>query len=126
VTIGYPAPESGAGPRGIVVARQLGRAPRLRVRVSLHDGKANTRYRVMETRRGCSRTVSGATGGVWKMSVEFDDEGNAYARGRPDRRGPLRGVRAVRVYERGDGGKFVQRACGVITGTYDSGTGVLT
>jgi hypothetical protein len=127
VSIAMPEGETGAGPRGIVVARQLGRSLRLRVNLSLQGGKANTTYRVVASPRPCSRTVAATSPAVWRMWVEFDDEGNAYGVRLTTRRRSLGSVRSVRVYEREqDAEVFTQRACGVVSGTYDTGTGILT
>jgi hypothetical protein len=60
------------------------------------------------------------------VGVQVDDEGNAYAVRTTTRRRELSRVRSVRVYERESEAEFVPRSCGVVSGTYDSGTGILT
>lgn len=84
-------------------------------------------YRVVASTRPCSRTVGVTSPVVWRIGGRFDAGGGAYGVRLTSLRRSLRSVRSVRVYEREEEAEvFTQRACGVVSGTYDSGTGILT
>ena len=64
---------------------------------------------------------------VWRIRGRFDAGGDAYGARLTSLRRSLGSVRSVRVFEREEEAEvFSQRACGVVSGTYDSGTGILT
>jgi hypothetical protein len=110
--------------RGLVIARSSG-AGRARVYVSLHGLQPRTAYLVVENTRRCSRIVDAADYVIWRLLVRSTGGGQTFEGATVARHGALTSVRSVRVYEVRATGRPVQRAC-VLSGTYDSSTGVLT
>jgi hypothetical protein len=104
---------------GLVVATYRPTARRVKASVSLHGLPLTDEelggpdvYRVVAATRSCSQVVDAADYVVWSTIVTAQNEAALYDKSTPKLLKPFRSARSVRVYERSDGGKPIQRACG--------------
>jgi hypothetical protein len=117
---GYAVGEFGTVVRGLVdVVQRQGERGAV-ANVALHGLEPNTRYSLVGSRRPCGFTPSGFV--TFRGTIRSDDDGEAFVRVGVALRRSLRTVRSLALVE---SGASSAAAC-AITGTYDSGTGILT
>ena len=111
---------------GVVQAVQTRRSRRIRLTASLHGLGPGRRYRVVLTTKPCRRdSIWNEPNHTGILDVPAQEAGDdVLATARVVRRGALRRVRSARIFDLGDPRRR-QVACAV-SGTYNSGTGVLT
>jgi hypothetical protein len=97
----------------------------VRLSVSLHGLKPDTAYRVVVSRRRCSRPSElpiVSTGFIEAAGASTDLMVSSVVR----RNGSLRNARSVRVYERAAGGGLAEQRCtpAQFIGGHQEGTGI--
>jgi hypothetical protein len=104
--------------QGVVTTARRSKGGKAKVAVSLHGLSLGSAYRVIGSRRKCSRRATEASSWVY---IEITDRQSATKFAESAVTGKVMSAKSVRVFESPEGAGYTQVACGVLVLNHDYG-----